>query len=330
MFLGAGISIPSGIPGLKDIPSKLVEKARRYNIREVIDYVSSVPDLEKAFTLLQVLEVLDKFNLFDLVKLKKIKSLKHYKFVHDTLRRFLDQWLDELFRVEPNDIHNSIAEFIYSLFKNNIQIDISIVTTNYDCCLEKALLYRNIDINTYITERSNCKSCIKLIKIHGSINWYYCPHCLNVQEYDIRKIYDYICREHISILPRCKNDDYLMEKLVVLPYYFKPFQVPKIIDIWHKGKDVIANSNLILIVGYSFPDTDDYLRQIFKQSFMSNNTFVIVINPSETVRAEMEKFSEMIGLDFKNRYIYLQYSAEKIISDVLNIIFNYLLKKRKK
>jgi NAD-dependent SIR2 family protein deacetylase len=325
IFLGAGASIPSKIPGLQGITSKLVEKAKMHNVGEVIDYLENIPDVEKALTLLQILEVLERFDMSNLIRLRKIKSIRHYKYIHQTLTSFLDEWLDDMFKAEPNKTHISIAKFISYILKNNINVNISIVTTNYDCCMEKALLYENIIINTHMTEITERQKCVELIKIHGSINWYYCPHCLEVQEYDIEKVCNIIRN---GILPKfqCERDNSIMRRVIVLPYYFKLVQIPKIIDIWQKGKEAIINSNLIIIVGYSFPETDDYLRQIFKQAFMNDSTFVIVVDPSENVKAEIEKFSEIVGKDFNNRVIYLQHKAEEVILKVFNTIIDLIKK----
>jgi NAD-dependent SIR2 family protein deacetylase len=317
IFLGAGASIPSGISGLGGLLSELKQKAKKYGMDDLVEYLEQINDVEQALTFLQILDAIDKFNLFNLVRLRKVRSLKHHKAIHKDFKQlFDDEVLVDMFKAEPNVIHTSIAEFIA---KSNINV--SIVTTNYDCCMEKALFRKNIGIITHISEQpviNDGAKVVELIKIHGSINWYYCPYCLNVEEKDIDKICCLLRTDNALLKFRCLRCGSLLKRLVILPYYFK-IPLPEMIKVLQRFDEILQNSNLLIIIGYSFPPTDEYLKRIFSKAFINENKYVIIINPDEKVRETLKMFSDRIP-SFKNRYLYLPHKADDVIDKILHTI----------
>jgi len=89
---------------------------------------------------------------------------------------------------QPNRAHQAIANYV----KNHEGS--SIITTNYDCCMDLALE----DVAnrfSYRVEFANDKAhgptdenLTRLIKLHGSLNWFYCETCQEVQLIDIRPL----------------------------------------------------------------------------------------------------------------------------------------------
>lgn len=68
---------------------------------------------------------------------------------------------------------------------NNLQDrnDFAFISTNYDILIDKSILEIGKDIDygfNYINSKQSINS-ISLFKIHGSLNWLYCPVCKKIK-----------------------------------------------------------------------------------------------------------------------------------------------------
>lgn len=142
-FIGAGMSIPSGIPSWFELISGLKNK-----------YLS---DSNR-----QLIEEINKGNInIDLPELSSL--LQNMGISNDDATYYFSSILND-YRLEPNEYHNFLISRAFH----------TIITTNWDILIEKAfrnmnspfqLIYRNQDVRNY-EGYSRCQ----IIKIHGDIN----------------------------------------------------------------------------------------------------------------------------------------------------------------
>ena len=104
------------------------------------------------------------------------------------------------------------------------------------------------------------------LKLHGSINWVYCPNEL--------------CRHHFSLFPvpvgelsqqisfpACRVCGTATKPAIVLPTMYKAFErFPKLELIWALARKELENANKIVIIGVSFAESDYYLKWLFKSA----------------------------------------------------------------
>ena len=245
--------------------------------------------------------------------------------------------------IERNGREN---DSVYSYFwERSIQTDMnfSILTTNYDNQIDDAfdkwvyakhgLIDYCIDFLNYTKEKGligfdwwvnprepipDWNDCnprpIKLIKIHGSLNWKYC-HCCSQP---ILTPWN----NHIDLdtgeLPRfdpgwidgtdggnhCPRDGYPLSTLIVPPTHSKLLKHPVIQNLMYEAQKEIRCTKKVVFVGYSFPASDIHIKAIFNKN-LNSDTEILVVNPflSNEAKQAYKGLSanvEFIEKDFKD------------------------------
>jgi len=209
--------------------------------------------------------------------------------------------------VGDHSLYNSIAE--YFIDERLADIDdpsVSIISTNWDTLLDY-YLYKycqeynsgndkeafvdyccdNYGFNSKLPLRQKKSSNaigIKLMKLHGSINWLICSNCG-------RLFTDY--NNNISLLAlgsenepaectfcNSQNKKYTLRSFVVTPTFIKTFDNIHVQTIWHNAYLDLCKASKIVFIGYSFPDADFEFRYILKKAINPNAEIEIVLRNS--------------------------------------------------
>lgn len=338
-LLGAGASAPSNIPTVYGLLPELWKRARkigRDDLDKLADWcdklgITSIEDLLTAAYISEFaaknpdINYLLEYFLFSEKRAlgrnygakRPIRTSKtdvsSISFLQDTLQTLFGLLTSTMISASPNGAHQSIVKFIKKHEKT------SIITTNYDGCMDEALLDNNICF-------SGIKECegpkIELIKMHGSINWSYCESCQDVREFDLREVKK-IYNDGILSYPVqgiCKNCGGLSRPLLVPPMSFKFLNFPNLIDIWSSAQRNIREADYLIVVGYSFSEADTYISKIIARSISEKeNQKMLVIDPDPRLVQKLRKrFSARIdGFDNK-RILQACEGCEKILPDILD------------
>jgi hypothetical protein len=136
---------------------------------------------------------------------------------------------------------------------------------------------------------------ILLLKLHGSLNWVWCPTCNSVKVGRGKKIVLGIWTEST----KCKNDHTLQEPLIILPAWHKSYDNPHISTIWFKAEKVLRRTKKVFFVGCSLRESDVNVRYLVKKSlFRKGGAPVVVIDKKRTENEEDRRQKESI----KNAY----------------------------
>jgi len=203
-------------------------------------------------------------------------------------------------------------------FFNNVS---SIITINYDLIIESLLpevscnqkgysfhpflerLWENIlwpDL-----EKPFCEEVDKgvFLKLHGSIDWLYCPNKLCPYHSDIyplalnKKKYDKFFSgsyKNIENSLYCASCGSKLEVVIVPPVMQKAFEKwPKLALIWTIARKKLSEADEIVIIGVSFSPSDYYLRWLFKSAIASrkNKPIIEVVDERENVCNAVEKIT---------------------------------------
>ncbi|HCC34093.1 MAG TPA: hypothetical protein DEQ02_00040, partial [Ruminococcaceae bacterium] len=127
---------------------------------------------------------------------------------------------------QVNFVENKHKELIRSLDSNKLLDDCFFISTNYDILIDNAITDKghSIDYGCHMVNHAFCVEnefnsnvkTIPLYKIHGSLNWLYCPTC---NEMTLTCGKGAIDGEKKSC-DTCKG---LMQKIIIPPTYFKNF-----------------------------------------------------------------------------------------------------------
>jgi hypothetical protein len=182
-----------------------------------------------------------------------------------------------------------------------------IISFNYDTVIDKALRDNSMkrwdpDKKGYgfevdeggsewrdHSEGKAVKNSIRLLKLHGSINWN-------------------ISNERVSLVENEKSVKDISGSIIP-PTWFKNLEESPFQNIWKKARKEIRTARALVVVGYSVPDTDLFSRSLFKVEAGSKDKrekldLLVAVNPSPKDR---QKFIDMIrgGLESSTRIIEL-------------------------
>ncbi len=202
---------------------------------------------------------------------------------------------------------------------SEVNRNISVVSMNYDTLLDEAFdyLYPDKAYIDYCIELMNYHhydkidafhwwvnprepvpvwtECdpkpIKLIKVHGSLNWKYCNCCNQVllTAWDTKidlssmgfKGYIHASRENSEIVAFdlvCPLDGNTFDTLIVPPSHIKELSHPAINKLFDEAAIEIRKANKVVFVGYSFPEADVHIKALFRKNLRAD-TEVHIVDP---------------------------------------------------
>lgn len=324
-FFGAGASYADGAPLQQDILPYILsgqdETIAESGLGvEVVEFVkeyfgvdeSHYPSLESVFGFIDYL-ISHRESLGQDFSVTTIQGVREslVKLIHYTIAR-----------------RCKAGSGIYGKFWNKVHLsnrNVGVVTTNYDSLLDDAFsLYpdsgyidyclhlmnydhyethhREIDpFNWWVNPREpvtewggSVASPIKIIKLHGSLDWKYCGCCAQVlltpwsSEIDLDRsgfiryeYYEGSDPHSPDIQPvefTCPIDGARFDTLIVPPSHVKELTNPVISSLRIEAARELRCAKTVVFVGYSFPDADVHIRVLLKKNIKSA-TKVIVIDP---------------------------------------------------
>lgn len=246
--------------------------------------------------------------------------------------RFIRQYLVLLMAKIIYDKLESSNGLHIQLVKNLVKCqelkDTIFLSSNYDILIDNALIsvfpeytldygvdFSNFDepyINDIGQWKRPRKDAIKLLKIHGSLNWLYCPTCNSLTLTPKEKRVIKLLTDFSSC--KCKACDSVIVPIIVPPTYFKDMSNVFLGNIWHKAEYYLRQVEHIIFCGYSFPDADIHIKYLLKRiqtNRKMKNLKVSVINHykdknQDSVEQEKTRYIRFLGKDVN----YTTYSFE--------------------
>lgn len=294
VILGAGFSKNSGMPLLSEIPELIVKypdnSEFEYGISRVIkQFLKDVFGYTGGENIPGIDDILNSIDICSRTghHLGIEYSPEHLL----AIRRFLVYRIFMIFH--ENYCYCEDAVRLIEAFHDRYQ-DLSYVVLNWDCVLEKYI--RQVKPNARINYCNNGKFLdsvdkngfeedIKLLKVHGSVNWLYCDNCrvlVNdlyervkaIKKAGFRKsdfeLFDEFQKvkgmdEIMEAEECCVCKDRLSSHIASLSYR-KSFRENSYANIWSEAEDVLSNSDKWIFIGYSMPQSDYEFKHILKLS----------------------------------------------------------------
>lgn len=342
-LLGAGASFDSGVPLIDGLLDNLVQQARRTQDEEftqllikcqrdedidIEDLLTAVYLSEFAVSEPNTLGLLQSFlfsnnNTFspgeEQLSNPPETDATSISFIQNTIETLFGSIASEMIPKDPNPTHESIREMVKE------QENVSIITTNYDYCLDEALL-NHVSVNTVVNNIGDGEeeSDVDVFKIHGSINWTYCDNCQEMDGVSPEKVKEKFDSETesldypvIGLCPTCKGE---RRPLLVPPTSFKFVQYPPLIDIRKGAKQKLQNADYIVPVGYSFSDADAYIYKLVWGAMRKNDgSKMVVVDPNEDVAEKLStKFKNQVQDFDTDRIDSIAGSSEEVIPDLVD------------
>jgi hypothetical protein len=356
IVFGAGASIADGAPLQKDL-LRLIFDSHEEKIREsdaakvVMSFIKENFDLSSG--IFPSLESV--FGYIDYFLSKKEGLGKNYptaKIIE--IREALIQLIHYVVAsstVERRGVYKHFWEIVATVNRN-----VSIITMNYDTLLDESFdfLYPDKSYIDYCVEFMNYHHYpeidafnwwinprepvpvwdggdpkpIKIIKIHGSLNWKYCNCCNQVlltpwdTQIDLSSMsfkgHIYPSHEHYETAEfelTCPLDGNKFNTFIVPPSYIKDLSHPAINKLLDEAALEIKKAKQIVFVGYSFPEADIHIKALFKKN-MYRNIKLHVVDPSlnETIESNYKCLSNDVSF-------YRVTFEDYISSDLSSLLF---------
>ena len=157
----------------------------------------------------------------------------------------------------------------------------------------------------------------KLLKLHGSLNWLFCPGCQALQigmsangksiadSSVLRALYryksldkHYICSKNGCQACQCLYCETPLRPVMITPSFVKDYKNPHIQRVWYEAERLLRSRKQAYIIGYSLPDDDleviHLLRRGLEGCESKNITVVTYPDDDATYRRYVSLFGQDI------------------------------------
>jgi hypothetical protein len=138
---------------------------------------------------------------------------------------------------------------------------------------------------------------IKMLKLHGSMNWLQCPNCqrLFVGFYEKHVVRNY---EHPQMCRHCKRHghDIKWRGAMVMPTFLKDLSNFQIKLIWQNASIELMEARKIVFVGYSLPSADFEFRQMLSRMVHKSAKIEVYLwEAAPTFAEETKRFKDFFS-----------------------------------
>lgn len=366
-LLGAGASKPepSNIPTVKELLPHLLDRARRLDREDVTKLAEfcekrEIDNIEDLLTAAQLATFCTRnsrvlFLLNYLLYRSDQEEIETYPwdyphrrtqratttatpiadvssvaFLQDTLQVLFGLLASTMLPARPNKAHQAIADYA------NKHPNSAIVTTNYDCCMDLALgdidqpLRYGVEFLNHDEKETDAT---RMIKLHGSLNWYYCETCQEVQLVDMRVLLQQYIEDKspYPVIGICKDCGGQRRGLLVPPLAMKFDMAPPLNPLLGKARDSFEKANLIVVVGFSFAEADLYISRMLSKSMQTENKQkLLIVDPDNTIISRVRrKFKASIPNFDENRIVRLIGDCSEVLPKFLSGDFKQNIDKEK-
>jgi NAD-dependent SIR2 family protein deacetylase len=185
------------------------------------------------------------------------------------------------------------------------------ISTNYDLLIDEAL-GMNLDYGVdfggaqKFGDQRKDRPNVKLFKIHGSLNWLYCPVCNNLNGYDAKVVVSLLYPDRP--ITQCEFCRSVMSPVIVPPTFYKDMSRVFLSSIWNKAENAMREVDHVIFCGYSLPDADMHVKYLLKR-MQTNRTnaqsvrFTVVNHhPKKTTSQAGEEKAEVPQVPRRKRH----------------------------
>lgn len=347
-LLGAGASAPepSSIPTVKYLLPELLERARRLgrdDLTRLADFCDTrkISNIEDLLTAAQIASFCsrnpDVLQLFNMLLYREgigerdtgirrrspvVTDTASIAFLQDTFQLLFGLLSNLMLPAQQNAAHEAIVAHTKS------RPQTAIVTTNYDCCMDLALGefganydYR-IEFSNVGEDHEASETATPLIKLHGSLNWYYCETCQNTHVVDFSKTLRSFLENKVPfpVIAACAHCGGQRRGLLVPPLSMKFDVAPPLNPLMNIAREAFEDSDLIVAIGYSFADADVYITRMLSKSMQGRESQkLLIVDPDNSVVDKLRtRFKYSIPKFDTARIMFAREGCEKFLPKFLS------------
>ena len=198
-------------------------------------------------------------------------------------------------------------------YQYNYRDPVSVISTNWDMLLDNSIKesirkggYEGVvDYCCYISAKEKDDDSIKpgleklgqggfnvkLLKLHGSLNWLQCQRCMRLYASFFTKVTMHngdspcSCRHCDNNFPEEKGNHLLVSNLI-MPTFIKDLSNPQYKTIWQNAGIEISEADKLVFIGYSLPSADFEMRQLLSRMTRRNAKIEVIGRFDKAVQQE--------------------------------------------
>jgi hypothetical protein len=359
-ILGAGASTESGIPVMQnflDCTDKIIQNLSYFDrlddelnesykdiieTRKVLNqiYHKSNIDLDNiehlycALVMASTFGSLGKWNVR--IINKKIKNLEYIiiRTIEESMILGTNNYIPEY----PKP-YNYFLDLIIELQYKYPTTDISVITFNYDLAFEishmiKTKETKNIrNYNYCLDGKSRNYETIKLLKLHGSLNWADMGNN-ELKYFDVNNYHKstvtLIKQDHMKVntypIGSCLQEEKGFESLhriaIIPPSFNKDFRYKSLKNVWREAAKQLSMADNIYISGFSLSNADNFFRYLYSIGTISNvnlksiDVYNYHLNDKQ-YKDTNDRYLKLIGNGIINRFKYYNKKFSEMIVSIL-------------
>jgi hypothetical protein len=184
---------------------------------------------------------------------------------------------------------------------------VSVITFNYDVAADFALYFEDIPYRYGFNH--DPANAVDLLKLHGSLNWGKCLVCKGVMLLDMRAALQRLqirpagsLRFEVSadlrLLQHC-GSQLKPEPVIVPPTWNKGTYHSQLARVWRRAAYHLSEAEYIFIIGYSYPQSDEFFRYLYALGSIGEGWLekVIVFNPDSEVGERVKRLLGPLARD---------------------------------
>lgn len=193
-------------------------------------------------------------------------------------------------------LHNGMhRSFVSRALESNEHFP-TFVSLNYDIVLDKAVRATGYGLEYGFygnhSDHLDPGGKIPLYKLHGSLNWSFCPLCGEISEHE-EKIAHLLFKESDSIdCLNCGGGN--SQAIIIAPTLYKSYNFSRLHNVWDSASRAISGCDRLVIIGYSLAPADTSIIATLKRALNApdKKREIVVINPSEPA---CKRFRQIFG-----------------------------------
>lgn len=155
----------------------------------------------------------------------------------------------------------TVRNFEFLSFNYDILIDNALVAHHESIDLDYGLEFTNFSRDGD-WHRPRPERAIRLLKLHGSLNWLYCPTCRQIT---LTPKVKGICKLAVDPQACTCSCGTLAVPIIIPPTYFKVLSNLYLQEVWNVAEQMLSHSDTWVFCGYSFPDADMHVKYLLKR-----------------------------------------------------------------